>query len=177
MLNRQQAMNKLPSLLKDPRIPPHLELRMSTEDKIVLLDKVDCIHLIWFLDGPLPELQVNCRFFDGHLDLNCFPDVNGGPIPMDECAAEEIIKFLNHINAYMKFGAVFYLDPDTADVVCAGRISYSLLESMPDYLVSMLAGMWEVFTDIGDELMAVAQRQLDAQQAFEVVLDKGWKFF
>lgn len=96
---------------------------------------------------------------------------------MDECAAEEIIKFLNHVNAYMKFGAVFYLDSDTKDVVCAGRISYSLLESMPDYLVNMLVGMWEVFVDIGDELMAVAQRQLDAQQAFEVVLDKGWKFF
>ena len=177
MLNRQQAMNKLSSLLKDPRIPPHLELRMSTEDKIVLLDKVDCIHLTWFLDGAFPELQVNCRLYDSHLDLNCFPDLDGGPIPMDECAAEEIIKFLNDVNAYMKFGAVFYLDPDTTDVVCAGRISYSLLESMPDYLVSMLAGMWEVYTDIGDGLMGIAQRQLDAQQAFEVLLEKGWKFF
>ena len=38
----------------------------------------------------------------------------------------------------------------------------------------MIDGIWEFFSDVRGELMAVAQESLTAREAFRLVLDKGW---
>ena len=126
------------------------------------------------LDNALRELQIACTFCDKWLDILGFPDVNGDPIEMSERRAEGVIRFLNRVNSYAKFGCAFYLDTRTNDIACAGRISYSLLERAPDYVVNMIDGIWEFFSDVGDELIATAWGGLTAQEAFQRVLDKGW---
>ena len=95
---------------------------------------------------------------------------------MSERGAEEAIRFLNKVNSHAKFGCAFYLDTETHDIACAGRIPYPLLEQAPDYAVNMIDCIWEFFHDIGDELMDMAQGDLDAQEAFQQVLDKGWGY-
>ena len=126
-------MDMVSGLLKKERIKHYLETWMGADKKLVTLENVDCIHLTWFLDNALKELQITC-----------------------------------------KFGCVFYLDMETHDIACAGRIPYPLLERTPDCSVSMIDGIWEFFSDVGDELMAVAQGSLTAREAFRLVIDKEW---
>lgn len=161
-------------LLRKERVGHHLEARMGSDGNLVALEKADCIHLTWFLENALRELQIACTFHDKWLDILGFPDLNGGPVEMSKREAEEVIRFLNMVNGYAKFGCAFYLDTETYDIACAGRIPYSLLERAPDYAVNMIDGIWEFFSDVGDELMAVAQGNLTAREAFRLVLDKGW---
>lgn len=173
-MTKWEAMNMASGLLRKERIGYHLETKMGADGNLVCIEKVDCIHLTWFLDNALRELQIACTFRAEWLDILGFPDLDGGPVKMPEHGAEEIIRFLNEVNSCAKFGCAFYLDTETHDIACAGRISYSLLERAPDYMVQMINGMWEFFHDIGDELMDVAQGRLAAQEAFQLMLDKGW---
>lgn len=173
-MTKEQAMITVSELLKKERIKHHLETRLGADGNLVALENVDCIHLTWFLENALGELQITCSFRDGWLDILGFPDMDGGPVEMPERGAEEVIRFLNEVNSHAKFGCSFYLDTETHDIVCAGRIQYSLLERAPDYTLDMIDGIWEFFHDIGDELMDVAQGRLTAQEAFRLVLDKGW---
>ena len=173
-MTKVQAMGAVSGLLRKERVGHHLETPMSADGGLVALEDVDCIHLTWFLDNALRELQITCAFRDGWLDILGFPDIAGGPVEMSERGAEEVIRFLNEVNSHAKFGCVFYLDTETHDIACAGRILYSLLDRAPDYAVHMIEGIWEFFHDIGDELMDVAQGRLTAREAFRMVLDKGW---
>ena len=174
-MTKIQAMELVSDLLRKERVGYHLETRMGADGNIVALEDVDCIHLTWFLDNALRELQVACTFCDGWLDILGFPDINGKPVEMTERGVEEVIRFLNEVNSHAKFGCAFYLDTGTHDIACAGRIQYPLLERAPDYAVHMIEGIWEFFHDIGDELMGVAQGRLTAREAFRMVLDKGWE--
>ena len=173
-MTKSQAVSAAADLLRKVRVPYHLETRMGAGGKLVRLEEADCIHLTWFLDNALKEVQIACTFCDRWVDILGFPDINGGPFPLSETGAEEVIRFLNEVNGYAKFGCAFYLDTRTQDIVCAGRIPYSLLERAPDYLVHIIDGIWEFFSDAGDELVEVAKRNLAAQEAFQLVLDKGW---
>ncbi len=173
-MTKGQAMSMVSGLLKKERIKHHLETRIEADKKLVTLENVDCIHLTWFLDNALRELQITCTFCDAWLDILGFPDVNGGPVEIPERGADEVIRFLNEVNSHAKFGCVFYLDMETHDIACAGRIPYPLPERAPDCSVSMIDGIWGSFSDVGDELMAVAQGSLTAREAFRLVLDKGW---
>lgn len=49
-----------------------------------------------------------------------------------------------------------------------------MLERMPEYVIDMITAIWEFFPDIGDELMDVAEGRLNAEDAFQMILDKGW---
>lgn len=173
-MTKGQAMSMISDLLRKERVDYHLETRMGADGKLVTLEDVDCIHLTWFLDNALRELQIICTFRDKWLDILGFPDINGGPVEMSERGVEEVIRFLNEVNSHAKFGYAFYLDTETHDIACAGRIPYPLLERVPDYAVSMIDGIWEFFSDIGDELMAVAKGELTAREAFRSVIDEGW---
>ena len=173
-MTKRQAMDMVSGLLKKERIKHYLETWMGADKKLVTLENVDCIHLTWFLDNALKELQITCTFRDAWLDILGFPDINGGPVEMSERGADEVIRFLNEVNSHAKFGCVFYLDMETHDIACAGRIPYPLLERTPDCSVSMIDGIWEFFSDVGDELMAVAQGSLTAREAFRLVIDKEW---
>lgn len=173
-MTKVQAMGTVSDLLRTERIGYNLETRLGAEGSVVALEDVDCIHLTWFLENALEELQIACTFRDEWLDILGFPDIAGGPAEMPEYGVEEVIRFLNEVNSHAKFGCVFYLDTETHDIACAGRILYSLLERAPDYAVHMIEGIWEFFHDIGDELMDVAQGRLTAREAFRMVLDKGW---
>lgn len=161
-------------LLRKEWVGYHLEARMGADGKLVALENANCIHLTWFLSNALQELQIACTFRDKWLDILGFPDINGGPVEMSEHGVEEVIRFLNEVNSHAKFGCAFYVDTETHDIACAGRIPYSLLEQVPDYAVNMIVGIREFFLDIGGELMDVAQGDLTAQEAFRLVLDKGW---
>ena len=173
-MTKGQAMSMVTKLLRKERVEYHLETRMGADGKLVDLENVDCIHLSWFLGNALRELQITCTFRDNWLDILGFPDINGNPVEMSERGAEEVIRFLNEVNSHAKFGCVFYLDTETRDIACAGRIPYPLLERAPDYAVNMIDGIWKFFSDVGGELMAVAQERLTAREAFRLVLDKGW---
>lgn len=173
-MTKGQAMSMISDLLRKERVDYHLETRMGADGKLVTLEDVDCIHLTWFLDNALRELQIICTFRDKWLDILGFPDINGNPVEMSERGAEEVIRFLNEVNSQAKFGCAFYLDTETHDIACAGRIPYSLLERAPDYVLDMIDGIWGFFHDIGDELMDVAQERLTEWEAFRRVLDKGW---
>lgn len=173
-MTRGQAMGIVSDVLRKERVKHHLETRVGANEKMVTLENVDRIHLTWFLDNALQELQIACMFCDKWLDILGFPDMNGGPIEMPERGAEEVIRFLNRVNSYVKFGCAFYLDTQTNDIACAGRISYPLLERAPDYVVNMIDGIWEFFSDVGGELVETARGGLTAQEAFQRVLDKGW---
>lgn len=173
-MTKWQAMSMVSELLRKERLGHHLETRMGVDGKLVALENVDCIHLTWFLENALREVQITCSFCDKWLDVLGFPDINGGPVKMSERGAEEVIRFLNKVNGYAKFGCAFYLDTETYDIACAGRIPYPLLERAPAYAVNMIDGIWEFFSDVGDELMDVAQGNLTAREAFRLVLDKGW---
>lgn len=173
-MTKVQAMGVVSNLLKKERVGYHLETKMGADGNLVALENVDCIHLTWFLDNALRELQIACTFRDEWLDILGFPDIEGGPVQMTERGAEEVIRFLNVVNSHAKFGCAFYLDTETHDIACAGRIQYSLLERAPDYTLNMIDGIWGFFHDIGDELMDVAQGRLTAGEAFQRVLDKGW---
>lgn len=173
-MTKRQAMSIVSDGLRKERVKHHLEVRQGADGKLVALENVDCIHLTWFLGNALRELQLTCTFRDEWLDILGFPDINGGPVEMSECGKEEVIRFLNKVNSYAKFGCAFYLDTETNDIVCAGRILYSLLERAPDYAFNMMEGIWEFFSDTGDELMAVAQGNLTAREAFRLVIDRGW---
>lgn len=174
-MTKIQTMGLVSDLLRKERVGYHLETRMGADGNIVALEDVDCIHLTWFLDNALRELQITCAFRDGWLDILGFPDIAGGPVEMSERGAEEVIRFLNEVNSHAKFGCVFYLDTGTRDIACAGRIQYPLLERAPDYAVHMIDGIYGFFHDFGDELMGVAQGRLAAWEAFRLVLDKGWE--
>ena len=174
-MTKVQAMGTVSDLLRTERIGYHLETRLGADGSVVALEDVDCIHLTWFLENALEELQIACTCRDEWLDILGFPDINGKPVEMTERGTEEVIRFLNEVNSHAKFGCVFYLDTETHDIACAGRILYSLLERAPDYAVHMIEGIWEFFHDIGDELMDVAQGRLTAREAFRMVLDKGWE--
>lgn len=174
-MTKWQAMSVVSDLLKKERVKHHLETRMGADGKLVALEDVDCIHLTWFLDNALGELQIACTFRDKWLDILGFPDIYGGPIKISERGAEEVIRFLNEVNSRAKFGCAFYLDTKTHDIVCAGRIPYLLLERAPDYVVNMIDGIWEFFSDVGDELMETVLGWLTAHEAFHLVLDKGWE--
>lgn len=176
-MTKGQAMVIVSKLLKKARVGHHLEVRMGAGEKLVTLENVDCIHLTWFLDNALRELQISCTFHDKWLDIQGFPDISGGPVEMSEYGAKEIIRFLNEVNSYAKFGCAFYLDTKTHDIVCAGRIPYHLLDRAPDYVINMIDGIWAFFQDTGDELMNVAQGNWGAGEAFQQVLDKGWQQF
>lgn len=173
-MTKGQAMKMVTNLLRKERIARHLETRMGADGKLVALENVDCIHLTWFLDNALQELQITCTFRDKWLDILGFPDINGNPVEMSEGGAEEVVRFLNEVNGHAKFGCAFYLDTETYDIACAGRIPYPLLERAPDYAVNMIDGIWEFFNDVGGELVAVAQERLTVREALQVVLDKGW---
>lgn len=173
-MTKGQAMKMVTNLLRKERIARHLETRIGADGKLVALENVDCIHLTWFLDNALQELQITCTFRDKWLDLLGFPDIGGDPVEMSEHGAEEVIRFLNEVNSHAKFGCAFYLDTETQDIACAGRISYPLLERAPDYAVSMIDSIWEFFSDVGGELMDVAQEHLTAREAFRLVIDWGW---
>lgn len=173
-MTKVQAMGAVSALLKKERVGYHLETKMGADGNLVALENVDCIHLTWFLDNALRELQITCTFRDGWLNILGFPDIGGDPVEMTERGAEEVMRFLNAVNSHAKFGCVFYLDTETHDIACAGRIQYSLLERAPDYTLNMIDGIWDFFHDIGDELMDVAQGRLTAREAFRRVLDKGW---
>lgn len=173
-MTKRQAMGMVSDLLRKERVKHHLETRMGADGRLVALENVDCIHLTWFLNNALRELQITCTFRDKWLDILGFPDIDGDPAEMSERGAEEVVRFLNEVNGHAKFGCAFYLDTETHDIACAGRISYPLLEWAPDYAVSMIDGIWEFFSDVGGELMDVAQERLTAQEAFRLVIDKGW---
>lgn len=173
-MDRTKAMRLVSDTLKKERVKHHLEAWMGADGKLVALEDVDCIHLTWFLDNALRELQITCTFREGWLDILGFPDINGGPVGMSERGAEEVIRFLNEVNGCAKFGCAFYLDTETHDIACAGRIQYPVLGRVPDCILNMLDGIWQFFSDIGDELLDVAQERLDARQAFRQMLDKGW---
>lgn len=173
-MTKGQAMSMISNLLRKKRNKHNLEIRLRTDGKLVALENVDCIHLTWFLNNALRELQIACTFRDEWLDILGFPDINGNPVEMSEYGAEEVIRFLNEVNSHIKFGCAFYLDTETYDVACAGRIPYPLLERAPDYAVNMIDGIWEFFSDVGDELMDVAQGNLEGLEAFRRVLDKRW---
>lgn len=175
-MTKVQAMGMVSDLLRKERVGYHLETWLGADGNLVALENVDCIHLTWFLENALEQLQIACTFRDEWLDILGFPDLDGGPVKMPEHGAEEVIRFLNAINSHAKFGCAFYFDTETHDIVCAGRIPYSLLERAPDYAVHMIEGIWEFFHDIGDELMDVAQGRLAAQEAFQLVLDRGWGY-
>lgn len=174
-MTKGQAMNMVSDLLRKERVEHHLETRLGADGKLIDLENVDCIHLTWFFDNALRELQITCTFRNKWLDILGFPDISGRPIEMSGCGAEEVIRFLNEVNSHAKFGCAFYLDPETHDVACAGRILYPLLERVPDYAVNMIDGILEFFSDVGDELMAVAQGWMTAREAFQLILDKGWR--
>lgn len=122
---------------------------------------------------PERELQITCTFRDKWLDIRGFSDINGNPAEMSERGVEEVIRFLNEVNSHSKFGCAFYLDTQTNDIACAGRIPYSLLEWAPNYVVNIIDGIWEFFSDVGDELMAVAKGELASREVFHPVIDKG----
>lgn len=170
MTEKQRAIGTISGLLNDERIPHHLELRMGPGEKIIPLDQADCIHLTWFLDDALPNLQLTCTFQDRWLDILGFADVDGGPIPMGDSARDNVIRLLNLVNGYAKFGGTFYLDPDTSDVACAGRIPYSLLERAPDYALEIILSIRQFFCLIGSPLMDVAAGRQTPEEAFEIIL-------
>lgn len=149
------------------------ETRMGADGKFVTLEDADCIHLTWVLDNAQRELQITCTFRDKWLDIRGFSDINGNPAEMSERGVEEVIRFLNEVNSHSKFGCAFYLDTQTNDIACTGRIPYSLLEWAPNYVVNIIDGIWEFFSDVGDELMAVAKGELASREVFHPVIDKG----
>ncbi len=173
-MNKVQAINLVSRTLKKERVKHHLEAWMVADGRLVALEDVYCIHLTWFLNNALRELQIACTFRDRYLDIIGFPDIHGKAVEMSERGAGEVIRFLNEVNGCAKFGCAFYLDTETHDIACAGRIQYPVLEHAPDCVLNMIDGIWEFFSDIGDELMDVAQERLDAQEAFRLVLDNGW---
>lgn len=175
-MTKLQAMKEISNQLRKERVPHHLETKIQSDGKLVLLEELDCIHLTWFLSNALEELQIALAFREEWLDIQGFPHsaADGGPIAMSERAAQEVVNFLNEVNSHAKFGCAFYLDSATNDVACSGRIPYALLERMPEYAIEMVDGIWEFFSDVGDQLMAVAKGRLMANEAFMQVIDKGW---
>lgn len=174
-MTKWQAMAVVSAVLKKERVPHHLETKLGGNGKLVPLEEVDCIHLTWFLSSALRELQIACTFEDTWLDILGFPDISGGPVEMSNWAVTEVIRFLNKVNSYAKFGCAFYLDTKTHDIACAGRIQYPILEQAPDLVLDMIDGIYEFFSDTGSELMNVAQGRLGAAEAFQRILDKGWR--
>lgn len=114
-MDKVQAMNLVSETLKKERVEHRLEAWMGADGKLVALEDVDCIHLTWFLDNALRELQITCTFREGWLDILGFPGINGGPVGMSE-QGEEVIRFLNEVNGCVKFGCAFYLDTETHDI-------------------------------------------------------------
>ena len=173
MMEKHQAVVMVSSLLRERSIPGCRGFRVGPEERVVSLNQADCIHLVWSLDNALQGLQITCTFQEKWLDVLGFPDLNGEPIPLEEPAKIEVIRLLNLVNGYAKFGCAFYLD-DTSDIACAGRIPYSLLERAPDYAIEMIRTIWAFFCDIGDELIEVAEGRQAAEDAFQAILDNGW---
>lgn len=174
-MTRLHAMNEAGRLLKSEQIPHYLETRFNAEDGITLLDDVDCIHLTWFLGNALREVQMSCTFYEKWVDIQGFPDAGGAPLPIEEPARTEVIRFLNEVNSHAKFGCAFYLDTETCDIVCAGRIQYTVFERVPELFVDMVIAIQAFFDDVGNELMDVIEGRLAAAEAFQLVLEKGWK--
>lgn len=174
-MTKSNAMIEAGRLLKSEQIPHHLEARFNAEEGITLLDDADCIHLAWFLDNALREVQVSCTFYEKWVDIQGFPDAGGAPLPIEEPVRTEAIRFLNEVNSYAKFGCAFYFDTKTCDIVCAGRIQYAIFERVPELFVDMVAAIQAFFSDVGDELMDVIEGRLAAAEAFQLVLEKGWE--
>ena len=112
---------------------------------------------------PLNELQLTVSFYNTYCDILIFPH----PVIIEKENIISAVRFINHVNSYVKSNGRFYIDEKYLDVAYSSRIFYDYIEAFPEAYINFIINAMTYFKDISIFLFGVCQGEMTIEEACE----------